>query len=142
MGRLGYDPLTNDFKVVVFTPRHSFKEGHQIGIYSLINNSWKAITKPNLLLLHHLWALGMSINVNNFIHWSIGYENSNTTDDEDELELFTGIIAFDISKEKFNLIKLPQFERGNDGGDIAKIFGFLSMIYVDEDTVIHIWIMK
>ncbi|KAF4384852.1 hypothetical protein G4B88_000248 [Cannabis sativa] len=97
MGRLGYDPLTNDFKVVVFTPRHSFKEGHQIGIYSLINNSWKAITKPNLLLLHHLWALGMSINVNNFIHWSIGYENSNTTDDEDELELFTGIIAFDIS---------------------------------------------
>uniref|UniRef100_A0A803R7R0 Uncharacterized protein n=1 Tax=Cannabis sativa TaxID=3483 RepID=A0A803R7R0_CANSA len=70
--------------------------------------------------------MGMSINVNNFIYWSISYENSNTTNDEDELELFTGIIAFDIGKEKFNLIKLPKFWRGNDGGDIAKIFGWVS----------------
>ncbi|KAF4377879.1 hypothetical protein G4B88_031545 [Cannabis sativa] len=140
---LGYDPLTNDFKVVVFTSQ--LKEGHKIGIYSSRSNSWKAITMPNLFPEFESVIvtpfMSMSINVNNFIHWSICYKNGNTSDDKD-LEFSTGIVAFDISKEKFNLIKLPQVKKGNDGVDIAKIFGCLSMIYVDEDTVFHVWVMK
>ncbi|KAF4348681.1 hypothetical protein F8388_007665 [Cannabis sativa] len=141
---LGYDPLTNDLKVVVFTSR--LKKGHKIAIYSMRSNSWKAITMSNLFpefkSVRVTPSISTSINVNNFIHWYICYRNGNTSDEEDDPEIFTGIIAFDISKEKFNLVKLPQVEKGNNGGDIAKIFGCLSMIYVDEVTIVHVWVMK
>ncbi|XP_062115985.1 F-box protein CPR1-like [Humulus lupulus] len=156
---LGYDPLTTDFKVVkvssrdkdrVFGSRNGFKEGCQVGIYSLRSNSWKAMLMPNIFselesstsIITVYTSLGCSIVVNECIHWIILYGNT-TYYHQPSL----GIVAFDTSLEKFKLIESPQFPHIENGSNIRKLklanfSGCLSLFTLDEVTVVEIWVMK
>ncbi|KAF4377876.1 hypothetical protein G4B88_031542 [Cannabis sativa] len=152
---LGYDPLTNDIKVVKFSSLdgsgvvstcNKFKEGNQIGIYSLRSNSWKTMTMPNIfsklessstsnIIVYPL--MGCSIVVNECIHWMIGIGNKTDCDQSS-----SGIVAFDISREKFKLIKSPQIVKGSNVKKLANFSGWLSFFTLNEVHVVDIWVMK
>ncbi|KAF4361646.1 hypothetical protein F8388_007662 [Cannabis sativa] len=152
---LGYDPLTNDIKVVKFSSLdgsgvvntcNKFKEGNQIGIYSLRSNSWKTMKMPNIfskfessstsnIIVYPL--MGCSIVVNECIHWMIGLGNKTDCDQSS-----SGIVAFDISMEKFNLINSPQIVKGSNVKKLANFSGWLSFFTLNEVHVVDIWVMK
>ncbi|KAF4348683.1 hypothetical protein F8388_007667 [Cannabis sativa] len=153
---LGYDPLTNDIKVVRFTSldengvvgtHNLFKHGNQVWIFSLRNNSWKKMAMPNIFSEFEIpnfditisVGLGCSIVLNECIHWMvwfvnrIGYNQSSL-----------GIVSFDISNETFKHIKLPKtvkLER-DYGNNLANFSGFLSFFTLSEFQVVEIWVMK
>ncbi|XP_062115986.1 F-box protein CPR1-like [Humulus lupulus] len=151
---LGYDPLTTDFKVVkvssrdkdrLFGSRNRFKEGCQVGIYSLRNNSWKTMLMPDIFselesstsIITVYTSLGCSIVVNECIHWMICYGNT-TYYRQPSL----GIVAFNTSREKFKLIEAPPIVKVSHVKKIANFSGCLSLFTLDEITVVEIWVMK
>ncbi|XP_060967899.1 F-box/kelch-repeat protein At3g23880-like [Cannabis sativa] len=152
---VGYDPLTNDIKVVKFSSLdgngvvstcNKFKEGNQIGIYSLRSNSWKTMAMPNIFSefessstfdITTYTYLDCSMVVNGCIHWIICFGNT-TCYGKSSL----GIIAFDTSKEKFNLIKSPLTVKPRNFRKLANFSGCLSFFIMNEFQVVDIWVMK
>ncbi|PON58802.1 F-box domain containing protein [Trema orientale] len=106
---LGYDTLTDDFKVVSLAGRQQgaelinfFKRGNLVGVYSLRSHSWKTLEMPDLfsasssiVLTHPSSTFICSVVVNGSIHWLVDYGRP----DEERFLDSVGIVAFDMSTE-------------------------------------------
>ncbi|PON58295.1 F-box domain containing protein [Trema orientale] len=144
----GFDPLTNDFKVLGLyfgIPKTELlKSCREVMVYSLRTNCWKTIEKPHLLsspnqsyhtsLLPWSDYYKTSVIVNGRIHWMSIFGGN------DQGQSF-GIIAFDLNTEVFSLINSPQQVKGPTVKGIGKMSECLSFI-LDTRESIEIWVMK
>ncbi|GMN44429.1 hypothetical protein TIFTF001_013627 [Ficus carica] len=95
----GYQPLTNDFKVVAITARLQWGDYHYFKRDDEASSS--LITKPTLRTY--------SIGLGGSVHWLLSFgrrPNQDTFLRRQNLDSF-GIVAFDLSTEEFKLINAP-----------------------------------
>ena len=162
----GYEPLTNDFKVVAacggedyervnvmddVPDGNYFRKDEQVSVYSLRSDSWKTTVMPALIFpkdyVRTRIALGeseSSVVVSASIHWlisgciEIGRLLHKKWSDE--------IVAFDLSSEEFKLIEGPSSLNSSSFKFIefkcASLFGCLSLITESSSWNIKIWVMK
>ncbi|KAM6594723.1 hypothetical protein CsatA_002426 [Cannabis sativa] len=164
----GYEPLTNDFKVVaarscegnhillddrkLWVFQKFFIRGEQIAVYSLKNNSWKSLVMPDLFSIdQHDGDKGdtklftsvcymVSVVVSGSIHWLISFEQRRSSSVEK-----LGIVAFDLSSEEFKLITPPSTlnDKRIWNTSICNLSGCLSLITTPgPSSCIDIWVMK
>ncbi|PON58297.1 Galactose oxidase [Trema orientale] len=147
----GFDPLTNDFKVVRlkygFPNTRSPKSRSEVRVFSLRTNCWTTIEKPHLFSSQESnpcntyllpWSnYKTSVLVNGRIHWMFTFGGSPINDQD----LSFGIVAFDLNTEVFSLINSPQHIKGANVKSIGKMFECLSFI-LDTQESIEIWVMK
>ncbi|KAM6594728.1 hypothetical protein CsatA_002431 [Cannabis sativa] len=155
---IGYEPLSNDFKVVVACGGQQFpkwlnggffRKGEKICVYSLKTNSWKTIDMPDIFSNedHDEMQITLEIPnrenstvVNGSIHWAIYYSLR-----EIMCDLTTKVVAFDLSSEEFKLIEFPSSleTKGFSIKSICNLFGCLSLLTKSSSTSsIEIWVMK
>ena len=139
----GYEPSTNDFKVVRFRIVYGDQRGRfyftrdQVGVYSLRNNSWKYVERPDmfsdLITTTTTTHQSCSLVVNTSIHWLVYFKTR---------ALSIGILAFDLrSTGVFKLINIPI--EGRHVEKLWKVSDCLAFnIFEQPRLVIEIWIMK
>ncbi|PON58296.1 F-box domain containing protein [Trema orientale] len=148
----GYDTLTNDFKVVRVCAQVDtcfFGRYSNVAVYSLRTNSWKKIEMP-----YKFSSLGASytyfftstiseipVALNDCVHWLWSFGRSPVYGDVDR-DLMSGIVAFDLSTEVFELINLPQHVKEFKVKTIGKVFEQLSFVMLDPHKSIEIYVMK
>ncbi|XP_057437438.1 putative F-box protein At3g16210 isoform X2 [Lotus japonicus] len=135
----GFDPKTNDYKVVVIKD--------QIGIwtaelYSFNSNSWRKLDAA-LPLPIQIWGSSRVYTfVNNCYHWFGFVDASNRTGDV--------VVAFDMVKESFRKIKVPKI-RYSSQEDFATLVPFNEsatvgvIVYPVRGTTekgFDVWVMK
>ncbi|KAF4361168.1 hypothetical protein G4B88_027708 [Cannabis sativa] len=151
----GYEPLTNDFKVVGIRATNFgnlFRKSEDVLVYSLRSNSWKTLVMPDLFSTHvdTNYVFGsynmVSVVINASIHWLIYFPPTQHGQDYVFLHhLFEkqGIVGFDLSSDEFKLIKLPSsFE--NKGTSICNLDCCLSLVTKLSllTSLTEIWVMK
>lgn len=119
----GYDPLANDYKIIeIYHSFHrSFDKQNQdlppsalteakVHVYSLSTDSQKFFGNiapgPN----HVIWCcpLFRSVSFNGFVHW-LAYDSMvETYSYVLERSKFTSIVAFDLNKDVFKVMILPN----------------------------------
>ncbi|KAM6570370.1 hypothetical protein CsatB_018355 [Cannabis sativa] len=153
----GYEPLTNDLKVVAASYGDKqccsfFQRGEQVAVYSLKNNSWKTMLMPDIFASYAhndsdnddncpkvFTVEKESVVVSGSIHWSIYYSRR-----YEGVDYYYGVVAFDLSSEEFKLIKLPSSFKYKDS-PFPQIFNMrdcLSLLTFNYSTKIEIWVMK
>lgn len=147
----GYEPWTNDFKVVaVSAPRrvvggfNYFRGGDQVGVYSLRSNSWRTMEMPDLFscLVDDSSALitfprtrTYSVVIGGSIHWLLGFGTQSNLDS-------VAIVAFDLSTEEFKRIAPPMSVPAVHIESIYNLSGCLSLLAFGEPGLAEIWIME
>ncbi|KAL4564429.1 hypothetical protein LXL04_028493 [Taraxacum kok-saghyz] len=138
--QFGYDPKTDDYKVVKLTGLHGpyldgVKWWLQIEIYSMRNGSWELITErfPSHVAVFFNEGKICIHSHDGHLHW-IGY----TKKDDSE-----SIVAFDLGSATFSEIPLPDStldsDRFNEVGVLADKLYVLS--YIREDNAYEVWVM-
>lgn len=144
----GYEPTTNDFKVVVVCARQQwgsldfFRAGEQVGVYSLGSNSWTIMEMPDLFsclvdssaLIGHMWKM-FSVVLCGSIHWLLALGRQRKVES-------IAIVAFDLSTEKFRLIDAPMSVAADKVQSISVLSGCLSLLTFDRPGLIEIWVME
>lgn len=87
-GGFGYDPLTDDYKVIIVDNRHKTRNQ----VLSLKSNVWKVIEQVKYTLISKVGIL-----CNGALHWFMNDENMNEV-----------IVSFDLSLEEFKEIPQPN----------------------------------
>ena len=144
----GYEPTTNDFKVVAVSARRQwgshdfFIEGEQVGVYSLGSNSWTSMQMPDLFsclvdtsALTSQMRKMFSIVLCGSIHWLLGLGRQWKVES-------IAIVAFDLSTEEFKLIDAPMSVVANKVESISVLSGCLSLLTFDRPGLIEIWVME
>ncbi|POO02584.1 Quinoprotein alcohol dehydrogenase-like [Trema orientale] len=156
--RLGliYDPVMNDFKVVMVCSHLSgdrvrdgsifamFQRCNTVVIYSLRTNSWKRIQMSNIFSssssVSTLLNYDCSVVVNGSIHWTLYYHDQDNYGGGRNFKF--GVVAFSLTTEEFKLIKAPQHIKAKSVQSIGKLSENLSFINRDAPGSVEIWIMK
>ncbi|PON72141.1 F-box domain containing protein [Trema orientale] len=168
-GGLGYDALTDDFKVVSLNGclrrirDDYFKRGKLVEVYSLRSDCWKTLEMPDLFSGHDYHGSSSSTQmitdsynsccslvVNGSIHWLIHYGRRERVTLPLYAELYldhVGIVAFDMSTEVFSLIDspAPSLEDGFKASNVHSMCdwsGHLSLLTLEGSSPIEIWVMK
>ncbi|XP_062114908.1 F-box/kelch-repeat protein At3g23880-like [Humulus lupulus] len=156
----GYEPLTNDFKVVAvggggersgygsMLCGNFFLKGEQVSVYSSKSDSWKTMVMPDLIssdqhdnhstLMVVITSMG-SVVVSDSIHWPIAIHRLTPRYEK----LADDVVAFDLSSEEFKLIKAPSSlkNKGFINRSISNFCGCLSL-NTSSLSCIEIWVMK
>ncbi|KAK9700225.1 hypothetical protein RND81_08G224800 [Saponaria officinalis] len=137
---LGYDPITNDFKIV--SSLHLKYGSHlptYVEIFTLSKNSWKSI--PMNIGPCYWYKNTSKVYLNGVIYW-MGIDHMKTT----PKGKFPHMVSFDVNNEVINYINLPNCELINDyeherfpiilNGSIAlmEIFHVFTNIWVMKDS--------
>ncbi|XVF69224.1 hypothetical protein PTKIN_Ptkin11bG0063800 [Pterospermum kingtungense] len=101
---LGFDPKTDDYKVVRFFLNCVYSWNYQVELYSLKSDSWKGITVPKAIPSGSGSGLS-SCYINGFWYWHAA----------DTGLLDSAILSLDMANEKFSTLPLPEF-----GGSFEK----------------------
>ncbi|XP_062118299.1 F-box protein CPR1-like [Humulus lupulus] len=155
----GYEPLTNDFKVVVACGDEQrrccnyFKKGEHVAVYSLKSNSWKTPVMPDLCYSHgdgddstclvSCPYNTVSVVISGSIHWLIYFGCRNVMPPI-LVDASYGVVAFDLTSEEFKLIKAPSSLRSANFAfiSICNLCGCLSLVTSRSSSCIKIWVMK
>ncbi|XP_062097218.1 F-box/kelch-repeat protein At3g23880-like [Humulus lupulus] len=161
----GYEPLTNDFKVVAAcggkdteTRKCSnfFQTCEQVSLYSLNSNSWKTMVMPDLFSSDQDYDSTMlrifpingtaSVVVSGSIHWPITIVRPQLRQENLVKVYSDGVVAFDLSSEQFKLINPPS-SLNNEVFYVRSIYnlcGCLSLLTSPSYLLscIEIWVMK
>ncbi|XP_050211810.1 F-box protein CPR1-like [Mercurialis annua] len=143
----GYDPISDDYKVVMVTKLFS-EEFLRVMIYSVKNNSLRRIQdlhspEPNWYRYNYEYS---GILVGSFLHWVASPRYDECCSDGSVFYNF--ILAFDLRDETFREVPLPlPLPRDTRDGDskelnmVSELGGCLSLSYCFRGYV-EIWIMK
>ncbi|KAL3503492.1 hypothetical protein ACH5RR_037941 [Cinchona calisaya] len=110
---LGFDPSTQDYKLVKFIG-YSFEESPAppaggVQIYQLRTNSWRKlegdVSGPAAIVPCQSFPVSIIINGFSIMHWSATYLCDN---------LWQGILSFNVSTEAFQKIELPPCDEPGD----------------------------
>ncbi|XP_042752041.1 F-box protein CPR1 [Lactuca sativa] len=145
--RLGFDPKTDDYKVVKITRRLlilpnaiAYMEWLPVEIYSMRKGSWKFITQRVPLHYQEIYDfdyLCVDGHVGH-LHWHGGYYLGKLVSKT--------ILAFDLDAETFSEITLPDSVNGDNVNNVSTIIGVLdgklcaiSKAHPDYECVV--WVM-
>nr|XP_043616742.1 F-box/kelch-repeat protein At3g06240-like [Erigeron canadensis] len=152
--RFGYDPKTDDYKVVKLASISSLQDTRacvvdywlQVEVYSMRKGSWKLIDERKQTFLRKVTRIFDEAEVcvdghNGYIHW-LGYI-------DEEMSKQT-IVAFNLNAETFTLLPLPykilhdeMFSRTNILGVMAGNICVISRNIFDESEYeIWVWTTK
>ncbi|WCJ23652.1 F-box and associated interaction domains-containing protein [Euphorbia peplus] len=138
----GYDSIANDFKLVIS------KDRIQYNIFSLKSNSWKTIRCPIATDYYHPDAVNdkpllhgimgrhsFAVNLNGVFHWLVALANKHPE-----------IIAFDVGKETFLKLQLPQYLPSNLH-QVRSLLEHRGRLCVSFESyrptcALHIWMMQ
>ncbi|MED6161379.1 hypothetical protein PIB30_060226 [Stylosanthes scabra] len=151
----GYDPKTNDFKVVVIKDLW-LKESDERNpgywtaeLFSLNSNSWRKLEDDDavLPLPFEIWGSSRVYTyVNNCCHWfSYASGNGRTVDRSTPPQDL--VLAFNNVTERFRKIKLPRIRYSSEE-EFATLVPFESTIGVivypvkGAEKVLDVWVMK
>lgn len=143
----GFDSINNDFKVVrLMTLDNKQQETTpKVEVYSLLSNSWRIITfkspPPKILISLHVKYRSQMF-VNGKIHWVVSKLSN-----DGEINNF--VLSFDVSKEKFGELMLPQRLKINQPPSEVSILAggdLLAVIHTSFSSLdcksFSIWVMK
>ncbi|KAM6570377.1 hypothetical protein CsatB_018362 [Cannabis sativa] len=139
----GYESLTNDFKMVGVT------SSEELIVYSMKRNSWKIMVLSNLISDDMGFNNNVSVVVNGSIHWSFCLVNTELIG-QNCVYVTNTVVAFDLSREEFKLIKYPSSLKDNEFCiyGISNLSGCLCMVTsqllenLSPSSCIEIWVMK
>ncbi|XP_028084939.1 F-box protein CPR1-like [Camellia sinensis] len=117
----GFDPLSNDFKVVIlvyFHERFGYRLPAEVDVYMLSIRAWRTI--DTVAPSYNLMQCVSHVFVNRACHW-IGFEAMTK-----EIRCYL-ILSFDIGSEVFHEIKLPNC--------FANVFRLIASIAVYEESI-------
>ncbi|KAL6226815.1 hypothetical protein ACLB2K_000775 [Fragaria x ananassa] len=123
---VGYLPAADDYKVAVAV---NWERGVHVVIFSLLDRNWKTIETPGCV--HFQGTMGTVLN--EALHWV------------DKLDV-TGILAFDLEKEEFRIMSVPDLEL-DDSVYYVGVYGGVSLCllrYSDSDRIddsIDFWVL-
>lgn len=144
----GFDPKTNDYKVVVLKDLWLKEtDEREIGywsaeLYSLNSNSWRKLDPSLLPLPIEIWGSSRVFTyANNCCHWWGFVEDSGATQDI--------VLAFDMVKESFRKIRVPKIRDSSDEkfGTLVPFeesasIGFLVYPVRGTEKRFDVWVMK
>ncbi|KAJ4838918.1 hypothetical protein Tsubulata_025954 [Turnera subulata] len=139
----GHDSASDDYKVFIARCPDPGNDGVRVDIFSLKAGSWKEVENPARELRHLTGGKSVGLFLNGALHWeSIKTDGS------------TKIMAFDLAKEKFYDVSLPQLSNHhqlsppNYGYNSMGVVGeYLCVCFLATDerqrpTDIDLWVMK
>ncbi|RHN45282.1 putative F-box domain-containing protein [Medicago truncatula] len=126
----GFDPKTNDYKVVLLKDlwlkeTDERQNGYwNVELYSFNSNSWRKLDAEDLPLPFDIWGSSRIYTfVRNCCHWW-GFIDGNIGD---------VVLAFDMVDERFRKIKVPKIEHSNSSGECFK-----TLVPFDESDTIGV----
>nr|XP_043616731.1 F-box/kelch-repeat protein At3g06240-like [Erigeron canadensis] len=146
--RFGYDPKTNDYKIVKLASVSSSQDTRscvadywfQVEVYSMRKGSWKLINQRLPSIISRIFDPDEVCvdGHNGYIHW-LGYIDEEMSQQK--------IVAFDLNAEAFTLLPLPysivhddMFSRINILGVMAGNICIISR-NIDNEGEYEIWVM-
>ncbi|OMO73637.1 hypothetical protein COLO4_26961 [Corchorus olitorius] len=100
---LGYDPLTNDYKVVQIPACCECNEEDSLNcVFSLASNTWRQLQLPFPLIRTIRGIYWNAVFLDGALHWM--------SHSDHELTIIITIVSFDVSKEEFNVDLIPGFQ--------------------------------
>lgn len=102
----GFDPVAKEYKVTHFLDDHcnySRRTFSAIQVYTFGSENWKDVRAPEALSLASVKKSGV-VNVNGAVYWLIEDNGANSK---------LAVMSFDLSKEIFTLIQVPEAAIGD-----------------------------
>ncbi|KAG8372570.1 hypothetical protein BUALT_Bualt12G0079800 [Buddleja alternifolia] len=131
---VGYDPLTNDYKVIKLMPPANWTSPPtEAAIYSVKAKIWKRLNDR----LPSETPSGRSIFLHGNIHWL-----AKTVSPPFKIEF---IMLFDVCDEVFGEIELPEIDERNKYTSISVVKGLLCLLVTEicaDNRICHVWMMK
>ncbi|KAI3715077.1 hypothetical protein L6452_22044 [Arctium lappa] len=122
----GFDPITDDYKIVKISYATYGRDEPESSIYTINTGIWRTIAFPTTLLIN----VSLACFVNGALHWLVT-EQGNIG--------HCYIISFNLSKEVFDTIPLP--EPSWESTQLTIIKGYLAVI-ANEGHNSWIWLRK
>ncbi|TKY72232.1 F-box protein CPR30 [Spatholobus suberectus] len=129
----GFDTFTGDYKLVrisYFVDLHDRSFDSQVKLYTLRANAWRTLPSMPYALC---CARTMGVFVGNSLHWVV---TRKLEPDQPDL-----IIAFDLRREIFREVPLPEVEGGGFEIDVALLGGCLCMTVNFQNARTDVWVM-
>nr|WRO64616.1 MYB transcription factor protein [Rosa persica] len=132
---LGYDAVHDDYKLVRISQfigwdYASFES--EVKVYSLRMNAWRKVDDMPYVLCY---TRKMGILVSGSVHWVV------TRSHEVEQPATELVIGFDIVKERFGEVPMPEMDRKCQI-DVGYLDGCLCIIAKYEDVGVDVWTIK
>ncbi|XP_059640190.1 F-box/LRR-repeat protein At2g43260-like [Cornus florida] len=127
----GFDLSTGRYKVV----REYLKGGigsNRFWILSVGESSWRKLSPPPLCLIHWTWYGSESVFWKGVLYWKMVKLNFQGYDE-------VGILAFDLSEEKFQIISFPQSYTNETSLDLLDLDGRLTLVAHEPDAIMKLW---
>ncbi|KAK3019074.1 hypothetical protein RJ639_004361 [Escallonia herrerae] len=135
----GYDPLTNDYKVVRIVHLECDEDGPaEVDVYSLNTGKWRNISRHSGLgLQYHVEERGTQAFVNGAVHWVAFQRRS------DERPYRSLIVSFHMGDEMFRTLELPSaLSNAYIGFQVVVNRESLSLVENCKVDKYEIWVMK
>ncbi|KAM7502980.1 hypothetical protein LguiB_001884 [Lonicera macranthoides] len=155
---LGFNPKTNDYKVVkiAYEQMGDGSQCNEVRVYSVKEGAWRRITAP-VPPYDTVCSMPSNAVINGSLHWIANHGvsgasefpviNPHVFDTVDDLRI-NSIMVFDIVEEAFHKIMLPKslVSIANDKFDklcLRVIWGSVSVMQYEKFTkLLSIWVMK
>lgn len=130
---LGYDYLTDDYKLIKVVFFEDKEENSPVDVYSLATNSWRSIQS---IPYRFPFPREPGVLVNRALHW-LGVKSAKDSS--------KAIVSLDVTKESFKEIELPRVcsENKQDFRSVGVFEGCLCVIaFNDVKSHFDVWVMR
>lgn len=123
----GFDPITDDYKIVSIPFPKNEGLGQKTCMYSMKTNSWSEIDFPTTATYSHVKGISRARIVNGALHWIVRCDPDNM--------FHSFIMTFDLSNNFFGMIPLPRQQPNWETEHLTIVKGCLTMISIENNNI-------